>query len=616
MLKSMQKKQSKGFDGSKVGASTSSSAAMIPPHRPSDPNTEQAVTQLVNFVQQNGRKFERQVKEKAGTREDPRFRFLFEPAGNDYRYYLMRLQQTVPEVVLPIEVAKIMVRVETAPSSSLSIAPEAVAVPFRTVTKHGAAAAHASMIPSESMIRERLETKRGRELKEMLVSWDVPSKGCLDKNDLIDRILRKAPPKQLFVTLKYSPQAIAAVQHVPPGGLLSSAGKGAAASVQDNLELASLPFQAPAEQEAEHGAHSGDFGGQEAYDDGTVQYLQQPDISTGLNGNFIQPVVVPTSINMGMDTAKEGIAAAKAAAAAAAARNISTSTAALSSALSDTRVQCRNASNPYHSCTEFCSRVEDMRQYPEETSPPPLSPPRAKRRRRFSEAPASQQLSDPAFSDTPPPMPPGGDLVPPPLPPEELTGPAFKRREQSENPPPLPPPLLPGGGSDGGDSIAKMNAWMDVLRKRDEEGGLIGGNDAPPRPAGLNAYLPKEVAKEFDAKLKGKQRRQDETNKLDQSNKGHQLLQKLGWKEGETLGKEGRGILNPVKASGQKVRGAGIGGDKGAYAPGDVSAKDDAFTAYKKRMALAYQFRPNPLNNPRKKYWEDPNMNQGATFKQ
>ncbi len=35
----------------------------------------------------------------------------------------------------------------------------------------------------------------------------------------------------------------------------------------------------------------------------------------------------------------------------------------------------------------------------------------------------------------------------------------------------------------------------------------------------------------------------------------------------------------------------GLGADK----PGEINAEDDEFEAYRKRMMLAYRFRPNPL---------------------
>ena len=35
----------------------------------------------------------------------------------------------------------------------------------------------------------------------------------------------------------------------------------------------------------------------------------------------------------------------------------------------------------------------------------------------------------------------------------------------------------------------------------------------------------------------------------------------------------------------------------------EVEQSDDAFDQYRKRMMLAYRFRPNPLNNPRRTYY-------------
>ena len=36
--------------------------------------------------------------------------------------------------------------------------------------------------------------------------------------------------------------------------------------------------------------------------------------------------------------------------------------------------------------------------------------------------------------------------------------------------------------------------------------------------------------------------------------------------------------------------------------PGEVTKDDDPFDQYRKRMQLAYKFRPNPNNNPRRAY--------------
>ncbi|KAI5651420.1 g-patch domain-containing protein [Phthorimaea operculella] len=77
------------------------------------------------------------------------------------------------------------------------------------------------------------------------------------------------------------------------------------------------------------------------------------------------------------------------------------------------------------------------------------------------------------------------------------------------------------------------------------------------------------------------------------------MLQKLGWTEGQGLGAEGSGIVDPINKNSQPVAGMGLG----AAVSDVVSPDDDEFDAYRKRMMLAYRFRPNPLNNPRRPYY-------------
>uniref|UniRef100_A0A452Q806 SURP and G-patch domain-containing protein 1 n=1 Tax=Ursus americanus TaxID=9643 RepID=A0A452Q806_URSAM len=72
--------------------------------------------------------------------------------------------------------------------------------------------------------------------------------------------------------------------------------------------------------------------------------------------------------------------------------------------------------------------------------------------------------------------------------------------------------------------------------------------------------------------------------KLTVENIGYQMLMKMGWKEGDGLGSEGQ---------------AGFGIDR----PAELSKEDDEYEAFRKRMMLAYRFRPNPLNNPRRPYY-------------
>ncbi|KAI0232294.1 SURP and G-patch domain-containing protein 1 [Lamellibrachia satsuma] len=87
--------------------------------------------------------------------------------------------------------------------------------------------------------------------------------------------------------------------------------------------------------------------------------------------------------------------------------------------------------------------------------------------------------------------------------------------------------------------------------------------------------------------------------KLTCENVGFKMLEKMGWKEGEGLGSEGQGIKQPVNKGILSLDGAGIGQER----PANLTKEDDEFEAYRKRMMLAYRFRPNPLNNPRRSYY-------------
>ncbi|XP_053155153.1 SURP and G-patch domain-containing protein 1 isoform X2 [Hemicordylus capensis] len=87
--------------------------------------------------------------------------------------------------------------------------------------------------------------------------------------------------------------------------------------------------------------------------------------------------------------------------------------------------------------------------------------------------------------------------------------------------------------------------------------------------------------------------------KLTVENIGYQMLMKMGWKEGDGLGTEGQGIKAPVNKGVTAIDGAGFGIDR----PADLTKEDDEYEAFRKRMMLAYRFRPNPLNNPRRPYY-------------
>eukprot|EP00618_Florenciella_parvula_P030807 CAMPEP_0119495714 /NCGR_PEP_ID=MMETSP1344-20130328/19256_1 /TAXON_ID=236787 /ORGANISM="Florenciella parvula, Strain CCMP2471" /LENGTH=52 /DNA_ID=CAMNT_0007531319 /DNA_START=7 /DNA_END=165 /DNA_ORIENTATION=+ len=51
------------------------------------------------------------------------------------------------------------------------------------------------------------------------------------------------------------------------------------------------------------------------------------------------------------------------------------------------------------------------------------------------------------------------------------------------------------------------------------------------------------------------------------------------------------------------AQGAGEGTGVGVAATHEVDKMDDDVEQYRKRMMLAYRFRPNPLNNPRRAYY-------------
>ncbi|KYB29006.1 hypothetical protein TcasGA2_TC030741 [Tribolium castaneum] len=85
--------------------------------------------------------------------------------------------------------------------------------------------------------------------------------------------------------------------------------------------------------------------------------------------------------------------------------------------------------------------------------------------------------------------------------------------------------------------------------------------------------------------------------KIKEDNIGFKMLQKLGWSQGQGLGTNGAGIVEPVNKAVKREHNQGLGlGDDGGN-------KEDEYEAYRKRMMLAYRFRPNPLNNPRRPYY-------------
>jgi splicing factor 4 len=121
----------------------------------------------------------------------------------------------------------------------------------------------------------------------------------------------------------------------------------------------------------------------------------------------------------------------------------------------------------------------------------------------------------------------------------------------------------------------------------------------------IGDFLPPEELSKFMEKYKavkdGQQLDESEYQeyKIQQDNIGFKMLQKMGWSTGEGLGAEKQGIIVPVDKGNAPSDKQGLGVDK----PGQINEDDDEYAAYRKRMQLAYRFRPNPLNNPRRAYY-------------
>ncbi|CAH1155218.1 unnamed protein product [Phaedon cochleariae] len=86
--------------------------------------------------------------------------------------------------------------------------------------------------------------------------------------------------------------------------------------------------------------------------------------------------------------------------------------------------------------------------------------------------------------------------------------------------------------------------------------------------------------------------------KIKEDNVGFRMLQKLGWSEGEGLGSGGMGIVEPVNKAPPRENTQGLGLNFN-----QPEEDEDEYESYRKRMMLAYRFRPNPLNNPRRPYY-------------
>uniref|UniRef100_A0A3B3U4P5 SURP and G-patch domain containing 1 n=1 Tax=Poecilia latipinna TaxID=48699 RepID=A0A3B3U4P5_9TELE len=141
--------------------------------------------------------------------------------------------------------------------------------------------------------------------------------------------------------------------------------------------------------------------------------------------------------------------------------------------------------------------------------------------------------------------------------------------------------------------MEKTREWAESLTEMGKGKHFIGD------------FLPPEELEKFMETFKALKEGRDpdyseyKEFKLTVENLGFRMLMKMGWKEGEGLGSEGQGIKAPVNKGTTAMNGAGFGVDR----PAELSKGDDEYDAFRKRMMLAYRFRPNPLNNPRRPYY-------------
>ncbi|KAI4302530.1 hypothetical protein MLD38_038263 [Melastoma candidum] len=168
--------------------------------------------------------------------------------------------------------------------------------------------------------------------------------------------------------------------------------------------------------------------------------------------------------------------------------------------------------------------------------------------------------------------------------------------------------------SHSSDPIAMMEFYMKKAAQEESRRKPKMSKDEMPPPPSLQGpsakghhmgdYIPPEELEKFlascnDAAAQKASKESAEKAKIQADNVGHKLLSKMGWKEGEGLGSSKSGIANPIAAGDVKINNLGVG----AQQPGEVTAEDDIYEQYKKRMMLGYRYRPNPLNNPRKAYY-------------
>ncbi|MCL4126803.1 UNVERIFIED_CONTAM: hypothetical protein GTU68_060060 [Idotea baltica] len=141
--------------------------------------------------------------------------------------------------------------------------------------------------------------------------------------------------------------------------------------------------------------------------------------------------------------------------------------------------------------------------------------------------------------------------------------------------------------------------WEHKRRKKEMEETAQKADDLTRSSEGkhhIGDFLPPDELANFMEKYQALKEGRDpdlsdyRENRLTEDNIGYKMLKSMGWTEGMGLGAEGNGIMNPVNQKGQSEN-EGLG----AGAVNSLCVDDDEYDAYRKRMMLAYRFRPNPL---------------------
>jgi len=173
--------------------------------------------------------------------------------------------------------------------------------------------------------------------------------------------------------------------------------------------------------------------------------------------------------------------------------------------------------------------------------------------------------------------------------------------------------LLKGRPSKGmyaydSDEDTEGGTWEHKLRKREMTATRDWADELTKQNRGkhhMGDFLPPDELKKFMETYQAlKEGREPDLSdykefKITCENIGYKMLMNMGWEEGSGLGPKQSGITAPINKGQTSLDGAGVGMDK----PHSLTADDDEFEAYRKRMMLAYRFRPNPLNNPRRAYY-------------